>query len=56
MVLGLGPQQLYYVYYCGTKPHRGADRLHTVRATAAAVADITLPELLHGQARELFGD
>jgi IS5 family transposase len=43
----------------GIKLHRGADRyalVHTVRATAAAVADITeLPELLHGQARELFG-
>jgi IS5 family transposase len=40
---------------CGMKLHRGADRhglVHTVRATAAAVADITqLPELLHGEAR-----
>ncbi len=31
--------------------------VHTVRATDAAVADITqLPELLHWQERELFGD
>src|SRR6202051_2922254 len=38
----------------------GADTrglVHTVRATAAAVADITqLPELLHGAEREVFGD
>jgi IS5 family transposase len=44
---------------CGMKLQRGADRhglVHTVRATTAAVADISeLPELLHGQARELFG-
>ena len=31
--------------------------VHTVRATAASVADITqLPDLLHGQEREVFGD
>jgi hypothetical protein len=31
--------------------------VHTVSATAASVADITqLPELLHAQERELFGD
>ena len=31
--------------------------MHTVRATAASVADITqLPDLLHGQERELFGE
>ena len=44
---------------CGMKLHRGADRhglVHTVRATAAGVADITqLLELPRGQARELFG-
>src|ERR1700692_3532092 len=38
----------------------GADKrgiVHTVRATNAAVADITqLPDLLHGQEREVFGD
>jgi transposase, IS5 family len=42
------------------KLHIGADKrgiVHTVRATAASVADITqLPDLLHGQERELFGD
>ncbi len=40
--------------------HIGADKrgiVHTARATAASVADITqLPDLLHGQERELFGD
>src|SRR6202045_654061 len=44
----------------GMKQHIGADKrgiVHTVRATAANVADITqLPDLLHGQERELFGD
>jgi IS5 family transposase len=44
---------------CGMKLHRGAYRhglIHTVRATAAGVADITqLLELPRGQARELFG-
>src|SRR5580704_6875714 len=42
------------------KQHIGADKrgiVHTVQATAASVADITqLPELLHGQEREVFGD
>jgi IS5 family transposase len=42
------------------KLHIGADKrgiVHTVRATNAAVADITqLPDLLHGQEREVFGD
>jgi IS5 family transposase len=47
-------------WYFGMKLHIGADRrglVHTVRATDASVADITqLPELLHGEERELFGD
>ncbi len=47
-------------WYFGMKLHIGADKrgiVHTVRATAASVADITqLPDLLHGQERELFGD
>src|SRR5580693_1724962 len=47
-------------WHFGMKLHIGADtrgRVHTVRATDAAVADITqLPELLHGQEREVFGD
>ena len=47
-------------WHFGMKLHIGADKrgiVHTVRATAANVADITqLPELLHGQERELFGD
>ena len=47
-------------WHFGMKLHIGADprgRVHTVRATAAAVADITqLPELLHGEEREVFGD
>jgi IS5 family transposase len=47
-------------WHFGMKLHIGADKrgiVHTVRATAASVADITqLPELLHGQERELFGD
>ena len=42
------------------KLHIGADWrgiVHTVRATDAGVADITqLPDLLHGQEREVFGD
>jgi IS5 family transposase len=42
------------------KLHVGTDRrgiVHTVRATAASVADITqLPDLLHGHEREVFGD
>src|SRR6202158_3438648 len=47
-------------WHFGMKLHIGTDRrgiVHTVRATAASVADITqLPDLLHGQERELFGD
>src|SRR6266571_3899498 len=47
-------------WYFGMKLHIGADKrgiVHTVRATAASVADITqLPDLLHGQEREVFGD
>ena len=47
-------------WHFGMKLHIGADKrgiVHTVRATHAGVADITqLPELLHGQERELFGD
>jgi len=47
-------------WHFGMKLHLGADKrgiVHTVRATAASVADITqLPELLHGQEREVFGD
>jgi IS5 family transposase len=44
----------------GMKLHIGTDQhgiVDTFRATDAAVADITqLPELLHWQERELFGD
>jgi transposase, IS5 family len=47
-------------WYFGMKLHIGADKrgiVHTVRATNAGVADITqLPDLLHGQEREVFGD
>ena len=47
-------------WHFGMKLHIGADPrglVHTVRATDAAVADITqLPELLHGEEREVFGD
>jgi transposase, IS5 family len=47
-------------WHFGMKLHVGTDPrgiVHTVRATHAGVADITqLPELLHGQERELFGD
>ena len=47
-------------WHFGMKLHIGADKrgiVHTVRATNAAVADVTqLPELLHGQEREVFGD
>src|SRR6266853_16829 len=47
-------------WHFGMKLHIGADKrgiVHTVKATAASVADITqLPELLHGQEREVFGD
>jgi transposase, IS5 family len=47
-------------WYFGMKLHIGADRrglVHTVRATNAACADLSqLPDLLHGQEREIFGD
>ncbi len=47
-------------WFFGMKLQVGTDQrglVHTVRATAASVADITqLPELLHGQEREVFGD
>ena len=47
-------------WHFGMKLHIGADKrgiVHTVRATNAAVADITqLADLLHGQEREVFGD
>jgi IS5 family transposase len=47
-------------WHFGMKLHVGTDRrgiVHTVRATDAAVADISqMPELLHGQEREVFGD
>jgi transposase, IS5 family len=47
-------------WHFGMKLHIGADKrgmVHTVRATAAAVADVTqMLELLHGQEREVFGD
>lgn len=47
-------------WYFGMKLHIGTDRrgiVHTVRATNAAAADITqLPDLLHGDERELYGD
>ena len=47
-------------WHFGMKLHIGTDKrgiVHTVRATNAAVADITqLPDLLHGQEREVFGD
>jgi transposase, IS5 family len=47
-------------WHFGMKLHVGTDRrgiVHTVRATNAAAADITLlPDLLHGQEREVFGD
>ncbi len=47
-------------WHFGMKLHIGADKrgiVHTVRATNAAVADITqLPDLLHGEEREVFGD
>jgi transposase, IS5 family len=47
-------------WHFGMKLHIGADRrgiVHTLTATDAGAADITqLPELLHGQEREIFGD
>ena len=46
-------------WHFGMKLHIGADKrgiVHTVRATDAAVADVTqLPELLHGEEHEVFG-
>jgi transposase, IS5 family len=47
-------------WHFGMKLHIGADKrgmVHTIRATDAAVADVSqLPELLHGQEHEVFGD
>jgi transposase, IS5 family len=47
-------------WHFGMKLHVGTDKrgiVHTIRATDAAVADISqMPELLHGQEREVFGD
>ena len=47
-------------WHFGMKLHIGADKrgiVHTIRATAASAAHITqLPDLLHGQEREVFGD
>ena len=47
-------------WHFGMKLHVGTDRrgiVHTVLATNAAAADITqLPNLLHGQEREVYGD
>ena len=47
-------------WHFGMKLHIGADKrgiVHTVRAAAASVADSTqLPDLLHGQEQEVFGD
>jgi transposase, IS5 family len=47
-------------WHFGMKLHIGTDKqglVHSVTATNAGAADITqLPELLHGQEREVFGD
>ena len=47
-------------WHFGMKVHIGVDKrgiVHTIKATDAAVGDITqLPELLHWQEREVFGD
>jgi transposase, IS5 family len=47
-------------WHFGMKLHIGTDRrgiVHSVTATHAGAADITqLPDLLHGQEREVFGD
>lgn len=47
-------------YYFGMKVHAGTDTrgiTHSLAFSHAAVADITmLPELLHGEERELYGD
>ena len=47
-------------WYFGMKLHVGTDQkglVHSMTATHAAVADVTqLPELLHGEEREIYGD
>jgi transposase, IS5 family len=47
-------------WHFGMKLHVGTDPrgiVHTVKATDAAVAEVTqLPDLVHGQEREVFGD
>jgi len=47
-------------WYFGMKLHVGTDPkglVHSMTATHAAVADVTqLPELLHGEEREIYGD
>ena len=47
-------------WHFGMKAHVGTDRrgiVHSLTTTAANVADISqLPQLLHGQEREVFGD
>ena len=47
-------------WHFGMKAHIGTDRhgiVHSLSATAANVSDITqMPELLHGEEREVFGD
>lgn len=47
-------------WHFGMKAHIGTDRrgiVHSLSTTAANVSDITqMPELLHGQEREVFGD
>jgi IS5 family transposase len=47
-------------WHFGMKAHIGTDRrgiVHSLTTTAANVGDITqLPQLLHGQEREVFGD
>lgn len=47
-------------WYFGMKVHVGTDKrgfVHSLTTTAANVADVTvLPELLHGEERELYGD
>jgi IS5 family transposase len=47
-------------WHFGMKAHIGTDRhgiVHTLSTTAANVSDITqMPELLHGEEREVFGD
>lgn len=48
------------VWYFGMKVHVGTDKrgvVHSLVTTHAAAADITqLPELMHGEERELYGD